>query len=175
VEGATGSFLHLRVFVRIQGRLSAKRATASRPIQGDSLSATVLGGRRGRAVSDRRDQQTSKRGGGRVSVRNAPADAPRGETRTKDLRLAVVCYGGVSLAIYMHGVTKEIHKLVTASKGLERSPEVDPFKGMGTESVYWRALKGLQELQNGVRTNVIVDIISGTSAGGINGVFLAKD
>jgi nucleoside-triphosphatase len=39
----------------------------------------------------------------------------------------LVCYGGVSLAIYMHGVTKEIHKLVTASKALETSPAQDPF------------------------------------------------
>lgn len=92
----------------------------------------------------------------------------------KELRLAVVCYGGVSLAIYMHGLTKEIHKLVTASRGLERSPQVDPFGGKGTESVYWQALRNLMELQKGVRTGVVVDIISGTSAGGINGVFLAK-
>lgn len=28
--------------------------------------------------------------------------------RQKELRLALVCYGGVSLAVYMHGVTKEI-------------------------------------------------------------------
>jgi hypothetical protein len=28
--------------------------------------------------------------------------------REKELRLALVCYGGVSLAVYMHGVSKEI-------------------------------------------------------------------
>ena len=28
--------------------------------------------------------------------------------RQKELRIALVCYGGVSLAIYMHGVTKEV-------------------------------------------------------------------
>ena len=33
----------------------------------------------------------------------------------KELRLGLVCYGGVSLAIYMHGVTKEIHRAVRAS------------------------------------------------------------
>ena len=99
---------------------------------------------------------------------------PSGErTPVKELRLALVCYGGVSLAIYMHGITKEIHKLVAASRGLERSPDADPFDGQGTESVYWRVLKDLDERQ-GVRTRVVVDIVSGTSAGGINGVFLAK-
>ena len=34
----------------------------------------------------------------------------------RELRLAVVIYGGASLAVYMHGVTKELLKLVRASK-----------------------------------------------------------
>ena len=33
----------------------------------------------------------------------------------KELRLALVCYGGISLAVYMHGVSKEILKLARAS------------------------------------------------------------
>src|ERR1700682_4066446 len=33
----------------------------------------------------------------------------------RELRLALVCYGGVSLAIYMRGVTKELHRLLLAS------------------------------------------------------------
>jgi hypothetical protein len=33
----------------------------------------------------------------------------------------VVCYGGVSLAIYMHGTTKELHRLVKASALLDRA------------------------------------------------------
>ena len=32
--------------------------------------------------------------------------------REKELRIALVCFGGVSLAVYMHGITKEILKLV---------------------------------------------------------------
>jgi hypothetical protein len=39
-----------------------------------------------------------------------------GNMRQKELRIALVCYGGVSLAVYMHGVTKEIWKLVRASR-----------------------------------------------------------
>ena len=35
--------------------------------------------------------------------------------REKELRLAHVCYGGFSLAICMHGVSKEILKLARAS------------------------------------------------------------
>jgi pimeloyl-ACP methyl ester carboxylesterase len=33
----------------------------------------------------------------------------------REVRSALVCYGGVSLAIYMYGVTRELHRLVTAS------------------------------------------------------------
>ena len=35
--------------------------------------------------------------------------------REKELRIALVCFGGVSLAVYMHGMTKEILSLVRAS------------------------------------------------------------
>src|SRR5438876_11849055 len=38
--------------------------------------------------------------------------------REKELRIALVCFGGVSLAVYMHGVSKEILKLVRASSAL---------------------------------------------------------
>ena len=40
--------------------------------------------------------------------------------REKELRLALVCYGGVSLAIYMHGITKEVWKLLRASTARAR-------------------------------------------------------
>jgi hypothetical protein len=38
----------------------------------------------------------------------------------REVRLALVCYGGSSLAIYIHGNTKEIHRLVQASKALQQ-------------------------------------------------------
>jgi patatin-related protein len=96
----------------------------------------------------------------------------------KELRLGLVCYGGVSLAIYMHGITKEVHKLVTASNAYESSGAgsehpVNPFDEATSEHVYWELLKA-QEAKTGIRTRVVVDVISGTSAGGINGIFLAK-
>ena len=46
------------------------------------------------------------------------------ETRDKELRLALVCYGGISLAVYMHGITKEIWRLATASCGAREGDEV---------------------------------------------------
>ena len=39
--------------------------------------------------------------------------------RVREVRLALVCYGGSSLAIYIHGNAKELHRLVIASKALQ--------------------------------------------------------
>jgi patatin-related protein len=91
----------------------------------------------------------------------------------KEIRLALVCYGGVSLAIYMHGVTKEIHKLLLASVAFGQDQERNPFDPGTTQHLYWNRLRELNE-RDQVRTRVVVDIVAGTSAGGINGVYLAK-
>jgi len=104
--------------------------------------------------------------------------------REKELRIALVCFGGISLAVYMHGISKEILKLVRASAALhgirDRSrralasffdakdpsdPEYD------TEEIYFDLLK---EISRSVELRVIVDIIAGASAGGINGTMLAR-
>jgi patatin-related protein len=92
----------------------------------------------------------------------------------KELRLALVCYGGVSLAVYMHGITKEIHRLAVASNAFELDPAASPFDAGTIEDVYWRALAERARRDAGVRTRVVVDIVAGTSAGGINGIILAK-
>src|SRR5919106_3270010 len=89
----------------------------------------------------------------------------------REVRIALVCYGGVSLAIYMHGITRELHRLVVASSRFDE--EQNPFEPSCSEHVYWELLHELAA-KDGVRTRVVVDVISGTSAGGINGVFLAK-
>jgi patatin-related protein len=109
--------------------------------------------------------------------RTSPEPAERWATR--ELRLAIVCYGGVSLAIYMHGVTKEIHKLVLASTALEQDWTNNPFDADTTEHVYWNLLAkisegGLGRHAAGANIRVVVDVITGTSAGGLNGIFLAK-
>jgi patatin-related protein len=91
---------------------------------------------------------------------------------TKELRLALVCYGGSSLAVYMHGVTKELHRLVKGSALLDSG---DAGEGSPSERVYGRLLEELAEQHpEKLRTRVVVDVIAGTSAGGINGVCLAK-
>ncbi len=91
---------------------------------------------------------------------------------TKELRLALVCFGGASLAIYMHGVVKELNRLVRASALLEHAADE---RCSADERVYVDLLRALADRHpEHVRTRVVVDVIAGTSAGGINGVYLAK-
>ncbi|WP_138381200.1 patatin-like protein [Luteithermobacter gelatinilyticus] len=104
--------------------------------------------------------------------------------REKELRLALVCFGGISLAIYIHGVTKEILKLVRASKAYHFSPDllaesrqryIYPNDAItdtpDTELVYFDILKAFSpELD----LRVIVDTIAGASAGGMNSIFLGR-
>jgi patatin-related protein len=104
--------------------------------------------------------------------------------REKELRVALVCFGGVSLAVYMHGITKEIQKLARASSAVhgitdrakrrvaqffdvrdEADPEYD------TEAVYFDLLR---DIGRTVELRVIVDIVAGASAGGINATMLAR-
>ena len=70
----------------------------------------------------------------------------------------------------MHGITKEIHRAIRASV-LERS--ADSTADAPSEIAYRRLLEALRD-ERGVRTRIVVDAIAGSSAGGINGVFLAK-
>src|SRR4051812_19030173 len=89
--------------------------------------------------------------------------------REKEIRLALVCYGGISLAVYMHGITKEIWRLARASQAFHQGET----PASGSQGVYRALLQEIQE-ETGLRMRVLVDIIAGASAGGINGVFLAQ-
>ncbi|MBA6411724.1 patatin-like protein [Parahaliea sp. F7430] len=100
----------------------------------------------------------------------------------RELRLALVCYGGVSLAVYMHGITREILKLIRASHVYHSLPaaeaasaeysDLDGHRGEAdTEAVYFRML---QKVGGTIRLRVLVDVIAGASAGGINGIMLAR-
>lgn len=146
------------------------------------------------------------------------ASSPKAEY-TQEVRFAIVMYGGVSLAIYINGITQELLRLVrsTAEAGKKDGKRVtlsgsrtDPKDELGlkpTERVYrqlsyllsdkrlleeCRQLAGQQE--NGtapgalskrlqalaadddrpITLKFVVDILSGTSAGGINAIYLAK-
>ena len=89
--------------------------------------------------------------------------------REKELRLALVCYGGISLAVYMHGITKEIWRLVRASRAHHDGAPVSD----GIQGVY-RQLIDEVETAGSTKVRVLADIVAGASAGGINGIFLAQ-
>jgi predicted acylesterase/phospholipase RssA len=75
----------------------------------------------------------------------------------RELRLAVSFSGGVSLAVWMGGVAHELSRLC-ASSPLQRA---EPACG------FYQDLLGL------TRSTPSVDVLAGTSAGGINGAALA--
>ncbi|WP_369025244.1 patatin-like protein [Qipengyuania sp. RANM35] len=89
--------------------------------------------------------------------------------RQKELRIALICYGGVSLAVYMHGVTRELWQLARASRDFH----THDAPRSGVDAVYRRLLERIEEDQ-GLRIRILPDIMSGASAGGINAVFLAQ-
>jgi patatin-related protein len=74
--------------------------------------------------------------------------AERGSEFLREVRLGLVLYGGVSLAIYLNGTTNELYRAV---------------RGRG---VYF-LIKHL------LGADITVDVASGASAGGINGIFLS--
>ncbi|MEM7700584.1 MAG: patatin-like protein [Pseudomonadota bacterium] len=90
--------------------------------------------------------------------------------RQKELRLALVCYGGVSLAVYMHGVTKEIWHLARAS----RSFNTDESEQLRGSAAAYRGFLETIERERGLHLKILPDILTGASAGGINAVFLAQ-
>ena len=101
---------------------------------------------------------------------------------TKEVRFAIVMYGGVSLAIYINGIAQELLRLVRSTAG-KKTAELT-----GTERIYRKvsylladetmSMADLDKANTDTNslppTRFVVDILSGTSAGGINGIFLAK-
>src|SRR5215208_3097747 len=101
---------------------------------------------------------------------------------TQEVRFAVVMYGGVSLAIYINGIAQELLRLVRSTAREQQNS----FNG--TERIYRKvshlladeslSMADLNKLSADNAslppTRFLVDILSGTSAGGINGIFLAK-
>lgn len=76
--------------------------------------------------------------------------------RSREVRLALVLNGGVSLAIWIGGVTREIDAARRATPGDDDD----------TSPLYHALFTALDQ-------DVVVDVIGGASAGGINGVLLA--
>lgn len=84
-----------------------------------------------------------------------PARPPKLEPYSlQEIRIAAVLNGGVSLAVWMSGVTLELHHLALSSQ------DIDDWPTYG-------------EVLDLLGATARVDVIAGTSAGGINGAFLA--
>jgi len=94
--------------------------------------------------------------------------------KEKELRLALVLFGGVSLAVYQHGINRELLNLARASRAYHRveGPAAKQAPGHAypagagadawTAEVYFDLLKRLGRT---VDLRVLVDVISGASAG----------
>ncbi|QUR66135.1 patatin-like protein [Mycobacterium spongiae] len=91
--------------------------------------------------------------------------------RTQELRLATTMTGGVSLAIWMAGVAREINLLAQASQWRRVGGSFPADSRLSTESA--ASLRLYRELIDLLDLVVDVDILSGTSAGGINAALLA--
>ncbi|APG63780.1 patatin [Sphingorhabdus lutea] len=89
--------------------------------------------------------------------------------REKELRLALICYGGVSLAIYMHGITREIWHLCRASRNFHDATPINE----GSQAIYRLLLHDIEQ-ESGIAMRILTDIVAGSSAGGINGIFLSQ-
>ncbi len=91
----------------------------------------------------------------------------------QEVRFGAVFFGGGSLAIYENGVAQELLRLVHST-----CDDARPFKTQSTEEVYKKVAAYLAgRVESGIpdaSTRFVVDILSGTSAGGINSVFLGK-
>ena len=117
----------------------------------------------------------------------------------REIRFAVVMYGGVSLAIYLNGVTQEMLQMASATAEDPANPGHPLYQDCEDTRATYRVLAQLLSLSseqlckceaqmadspdatvvaswlpNRITVKFIVDTISGTSAGGINGIFLGK-
>jgi patatin-related protein len=92
----------------------------------------------------------------------------------QEVRLAVTMVGGVSLAIWMGGVAREISHVVQASRELNAVPApASNGAGAGHDKDQAAAIRACyRELLELLRVTVSVDVLTGTSAGGINAACL---
>ena len=84
--------------------------------------------------------------------------------KADEIRLALVLNGGISLAVWMGGVAHELDLLRRASRsdGEDSVAELDR-----------PAFRIWQKLARDKNKRVLIDVIAGTSAGGLNGMLLA--
>ena len=107
-------------------------------------------------------------------LQNSYSKTPTGGDETLPKKENPLCrsdiWGG-SLAIHMNSMVQELYKMVRAFLPWRADGSFGPYRienPEGTEVVY-------QVLGKSLRARFVIDIDSGTSAGGINSVSLAKE
>jgi patatin-related protein len=98
-------------------------------------------------------------------------DPPKVTELTQEVRLATTMTGGVSLAVWMAGVTREINLLAQASQWRRTGGVIPDGNGLSeNEKASLKLYRALIDLLDIVAD---VDVLTGTSAGGINAALLA--
>jgi patatin-related protein len=106
---------------------------------------------------------------------NGQVGATKVSLATQKVRLAVAMTGGVSLAVWMGGVAREINLLTQASDLRDRDAgetAVPPPGGPPAGSLALEVRDLYRRLLDLVDVTATVDVLSGTSAGGINAAVL---
>ncbi|HLO97089.1 MAG TPA: patatin-like protein, partial [Fimbriimonas sp.] len=115
------------------------------------------------------------------------ATVPAGPV-VEEIRFAVVMYGGIALCVYMSGITDVLLNMVISTARKQGSTEFllphsnlsDVQKVLRKAAQFHSAYRGkeLNQISGNVGEEVdckfVIDILSGTSAGGLNNIFLAK-
>lgn len=89
----------------------------------------------------------------------------------KELRIGLVLYGGVALAVYINGVVTEIWHALRASRAMQDSEDANLDS---TSAVYRALLADLKASEDADDLRIVVDAVAGTSAGGVNGAAMFK-
>src|SRR5271166_2047770 len=98
-------------------------------------------------------------------------DPPKVTELTQEVRLATTMTGGVSLAVWMAGVTREINLLAQASQWRRTGGVIPDGNGLSeNEKASLKLYRALIDLLDIVAD---IDVLTGTSAGGINAALLA--
>lgn len=128
-----------------------------------------------------------------MSVQPVISGKPVSFDPDKEVRFAVVIYGGMSLAIYINGIVQEmLHFVRATAPGEDLSSNqalLEQSQLFSSERVYRQLGQILNDpdhaptdllnevehdVQKPIRTRFVIDILSGTSAGGLNAILLAK-
>src|SRR3546814_10370056 len=105
----------------------------------------------------RHRRKIGKRAASAAATKIFPCPAKRAISfamREKELRFALICYGGISLAVYMHGITKEVWRLSAASRAFHEGAAQ-----AGSGRVYGELLAAIAA-RSGVKLRVLADIVA---------------